>query len=253
MPTLRQSKTHIGKRLETVADLAAVRLSGEENPPRYAVDVGTDHAKLALSLIEKYGFSFVTATDINQGPCERARANVAAAGEAFRDKIEIVQTDGLTGLESVPCDRIVIAGMGGELIRDILRNAAFTRTERAKGSIGFVLQPQSRPHLLRDYLFENGYRILDERLCEDGGKIYAVILAVYDGKVQNATQLERYFGKPNLMRSDKLFRRIFEEKREILRQNIADRKGHESEKFSELYRREEALFAEMEEFTKGGQ
>ncbi len=253
MPTLRQSKTHIGKRLETVADLAAVRLSGEKNPPRYAIDVGTDHAKLALYLIEKHDFSFVTATDINKGPCERARANVAAAGKEFCNKIEILQADGLSGRENTPCDRIIIAGMGGELIRNILRDAAFTRTERAKESIGFVLQPQSRPYLLRDYLFENGYRILDERLCEDGGKIYAIILAVYDGKVRSATQLERYFGKPNLMRSDALFRRIFEEKQTILRQNIADRKGHESEKFSELYRREEALFMEMEEFTKGGQ
>lgn len=253
MPTLRQSKTHIGKRLETVADLAAVRLSREENSPRYAIDVGTDHAKLPLYLLEHCGFSFVTASDINRGPCERARANVAAAGKELAEKIRIVQTDGLSGLESAPCDRILIAGMGGELIRDILRAADFTRKESVKGSIGFVLQPQSRPQLLRDYLFENGYRILDERLCEDGGKIYAVLLAVYDGKVRSATQLERYFGAPNLSRQDALFRRVFEEKFATLRQNLLDRKGHENQRFSELYRREEALFLEMEHFMKGGQ
>lgn len=251
MLTSPQNKAlHIGKRLETVADIAAVRLSREETLPLTAIDVGTDHAKLPLYLVAEKGFSSVIAADINKGPCDTARKNIAAAGEPFTSRIRVVQTDGLTGLEDAGCRRVIMAGMGGELIRDILRRAPFFRRE--KEATVFVLQPQSRAQLLRDYLYEEGYRICQERLCRDGNKIYQVLSAVYDGKVREASQMERYFGKDNILRDDPLFRQLFSEQLKRTEKNLRDREGreHTEERCRDMHQREKILLAEMKAYRQ---
>lgn len=250
MNILPQSKAHIGKRLETAAEIAAVRLSGEENIPLCGIDVGTDHAYLPILLVEKYGFSHVTACDINEGPCETARKNIHEAGKDFSERIDVVRTDGLSGLSEVFCNRITIAGMGGELIRDILRRADFLLDEKHRGKVLFVLQPQSRAHLLRDYLFETGYRIERDTLCEDGGKIYPVLSAVYDGTAREESELCRYFGSEMPRLRGELFARDFLSKYARLKQNSRARGGKCEGRNAAVHAREERLLSEMEQYLK---
>lgn len=250
MNILPQNKAHIGKRLETVADIAAVRLSGEENIPLCAVDVGTDHAYLPLYLAGKYGFSHITACDIREGPCETARKNIRAAGRDFIQKIDVVRTDGLSGLSDVSCNRITITGMGGELIRDILSRADFLYDETRREKIVFVLQPQSRAHLLRDFLFEKGFRIGRDVLCEENGKIYPVLSAVYDGIKREETELSRFFGKEMPTCRNELFRRYFLAEYQRLKKNSAARKGTETGRNAAVYARETRLLSEMEQYIK---
>ena len=245
--SLPSKKINIGQRLKTVAETAAVRLSSENiSKPLCAIDVGTDHAKLPMYLVSECGFSSVTATDINEGPCRTAVENIRAAGAFFEERIKVIRTDGLSGLDFLSPDRVVIAGMGGELIAQILSSAEFVRREKEK--IKFVLQPQSKEHILRKYLYDGGYRILDEKRCLDSGKYYCVISAVFDGVKWEASLLELYFGKSGLESPDELFRICFDKKYKILEKNIAMREKAEISAQRPADEEEKELFRMMKEY-----
>lgn len=236
MPSLPKSN-NIGKRLSAAAEFAAAPLYEGEGA-LFAIDVGTDHAKLPIHLASKDNFHRITATDIAEGPCESARANISSCPKCIRDKITVCRTDGLSGLDGTECNRIIIAGMGGELIRDILKKADFVRKEKEK--IKFVLQPQTKTEILRAYL-DCGYRITDEKFLTEGGKYYVVICAVYDGMKRESTLLEYSFGKVNLERAEDVFCEYFRKRYEVLGKNISAKKNAgipESQTYcdEELYR-----------------
>lgn len=136
-----------------------------------AVDVGTDHAYLAAELINSGRCRKVIASDINEGPLESARKTVEKYG--ISDSVELVLSDGLenVGLEGV--SDIVIAGMGGETIADIIIGGGIFSDD-----IRLILQPMSKPELLRKSLYENHFKIESERGVEVGDKLYTVICAV---------------------------------------------------------------------------
>ncbi len=156
-----------------------------------AVDVGTDHAYLPIYLVKKGIVERVLACDINQGPIDSARANVAAAG--LSDRIDTMLTDGLYGVEDFQPDHIMIFGMGGELMIRILSEAPWIKNER----IGLILQPMSRAHLLRAWLIENGFAITGETVsCE--GKYYQTVAARYSGQRDSYSTEELLLGRINI-------------------------------------------------------
>ena len=145
-------------------------------------DVGTDHAYLPIYLCEQGRKAPSVASDINQGPVDRATAHVAMSG--LSDRITVVRTDGLTGLDKLACDErpldVVICGMGGELIASILSDAPWV------GRVGtrLILQPMTHPEKLRQYLLSSGFTPVAERLCAEphpkgGDRIYQIICAEY--------------------------------------------------------------------------
>lgn len=134
----------------------------------FLCDVGTDHAYLPIYLCESGVISRAVASDINEGPILRAKENIAA--HRLADKIDTALTGGLHSLEERGFSDIVIAGMGGLMIRDIISEAPFLRDEK----ISLVLQPMKNEDELRLWLSENGFLIADERLALDSGKIYQI-------------------------------------------------------------------------------
>ena len=157
-------------------------------------DIGTDHAYLPIYLVQSGICAEALACDINQGPIESARANIAAAG--LSDRIATLRTDGLHGVENFCPDNIMIFGMGGELIIRILEEAPWTMNEK----IGLVLQPMSRAHLLRAYLLEHGFAITGEMISYED-KYYQTIAARYCGEKQSYTEEELLLGRWNIDRT----------------------------------------------------
>ena len=137
-------------------------------PCNTAVDVGCDHAYVGVYLTQSGKVKNMTVSDINEGPIENAREAVAQAG--LSDKITCIRCDGLEGI--APQDTVIIAGMGGELIRDILKKAEWTK-ENAR----LILQPMSMGDVLRKFLFENGYSIIKEDIAIEKERVYAIIVA----------------------------------------------------------------------------
>lgn len=161
----------------------------------YPCDVGTDHAILPIYLCKTGKASHAIASDVNRGPLLSAEKNIRAQG--LSERIVTVCSDGLEKLSGYSPTDIIIAGMGGILISEIL--AASEMSKRAH----LVLQPMSHAHILRGFLTENGYTTDGEAIAEESGKIYQIISASYTGKTEKYTQAELYLGKKNIADREK--------------------------------------------------
>lgn len=165
---------------------------------KLVADIGTDHAYLPIHMLLGGKADRAIATDVNKGPLERARKNAERYGVS--DKIELLLTDGLNGVERYSPDVAVIAGMGGELSARIISAAPFLK----EGKCRLILQPMTKINMLRFYLTVYGFSITDERLVRDG-KLYVVISAVYTGRIENYSQAELIVGKADIHGEDPLF------------------------------------------------
>ncbi len=164
-------------------------------------DVGTDHAYLPVNLIQRGIAKRAVACDINVGPLDRAKKSAAKFG--VTDRIRFVLADGLDGVEPERdgVNDIVVCGMGGELIARIVDASAYTR----KPGVCLILQPMTCAPELRQYLWDNGFCIAEERLCEAAGKIYTCMHVRYDGKPRSYTPAELILGKKNIEHREPLF------------------------------------------------
>lgn len=155
-------------------------------------DVGCDHAYIAIYLIRYSVAKKVIATDINKGPLARAKDNVILYG--CEDFVDLRLSDGLEKIEPGEADTILISGMGGGLMTDILS----AKKECIYQASELVLQPQSEIENVRSFLHKEGYEILEEDMCFDENKFYTVIRAHNVGK-NNVTyyndRLEYKYGK----------------------------------------------------------
>lgn len=160
----------------------------------FFADVGTDHAYLPIYLTENNLISHAVAADINRGPLLRAKGNIKKYN--LEEKIDTCLSDGFEELDGNSFDTASIAGMGGILIARILEKAP-------RGKL-YILQSMRDAHFLRAYLSSSGFELVDEKLAEEGNKIYTVI-AVRDGKGV-LSEKELYLGK--LLKKDPLFEKF---------------------------------------------
>lgn len=137
------------------------------------------------------------------------------------------------GVQPVP-DTILIAGMGGRLMTDILGlrptngDTAFSEAEllsEAKrflsGVSRLVLSPQSEPELVRHFLIDTlGFAITDERMVEDEGKYYVIIIA--EPRAEGSApehfrrELDYVYGTRLPEKKDAVFRAFLYDKKEKL-------------------------------------
>lgn len=129
-------------------------------------DIGTDHGYIPLHAIRNGICSKAIAIDINKDPLDKARLN--AILEGMGDELEFRLGDGLKALEKDEVEVTVIAGMGGNLIRDILE----AQIEKVNSMKYLILQPAQNPEVLREYLYTNNYEIIHEDLCLDENIYY---------------------------------------------------------------------------------
>ena len=145
-------------------------------PGSVAADIGSDHGYLACHLVQRELCPKVYACDINVEPLERTKRTIRQCG--LGDRVEARLSDGLAALHNAALDDVVIAGMGGELIAQILDDAPWLRDEHTR----FILQPMSKAERLRAWLYQNGYELLAERAVSCGRFSYSVMQAAYCGE-----------------------------------------------------------------------
>jgi|GEM_PF-145329 Predicted SAM-dependent methyltransferase len=215
-----------GQRLAAAAELVAAPLYAGEIKELHAIDVGTDHAYLAVYLIQKGYCSHVTATDLPDGPILRARENIknrTLKGESLAQYIDVIQTDGLFGLEHLCFERVAICGMGGEVICSILQNAAFLHNENKKVKI--VLQPQSCEYELREYLYHNGFRFVEEMLIRDKSRIYTILAVTYDGIARFPSEEILLLGEKGIQKNLPLFETLLLRRIESVKKRLSAKKA----------------------------
>lgn len=167
-----------------------------------AVDVGTDHAYLAVHLISSGICKKVIACDLREGPLQSAKEHICAEG--LENKIKTVLSDGLDNISPNGVSDIIIAGMGGELIAKIISRAEWIKENK----VNLILQPMTKASSLRKYLFDNGFLIKCEKAVKSEPFIYSVINAqcsevsatyedyeIYTGGLDFRNELDREYLK----------------------------------------------------------
>lgn len=211
----------LSKRLSTVASFVRNGV--------IVADVGTDHAYLPIYLVQSKKAKKAIATDINEGPLSRARENILQNG--LENEILTYISNGLNGIESNFPDDIMICGMGGELIAEILDKSNYVKN----GNVNLILQPMTSAKELREYL-QNGFFIYDETVVFEDGKFYQIICAKYDGQKHEFSEIELEVGKINIMNKSNDFKEFIahtiEKKKKIflgLKKSGRDTTGVEKE------------------------
>lgn len=146
-------------------------------------DIGTDHALLPIYLIQSGKAPHVFASDINPEPLARAAENIerySASCPGLSEKITLVLGSGLEKIPPSAVSDIVIAGMGGELIADILSAAPWAADKRYR----LVLQPMSKHDKLRGWLYGHGFDIREEVPVLDNDRCYSVMMCEYTGRIR---------------------------------------------------------------------
>lgn len=145
-------------------------------------DVGTDHGYIPVYCYQQGLISNAIAMDINPMPLKRAEDNFRKYG--CPSTFELRLSDGLKELSRGEADVIVIAGMGGLLICDILQNGAHAIADDTL----LLLQPMIAPSELRHFLFSSGFAVCDEYVVREENKYYN-IMAVRKGSMQPTDEL----------------------------------------------------------------
>lgn len=185
----------MSKRLEKIASYVSDGIG--------VADVGTDHGYIPVMLVKRGYKGNITATDINEGPLNKAKLNLIDADA--ENRVELVLCDGLEGVSPDKADTIIVAGMGGDTITGILDRAEWCMEKGKK----LILQPVTKAEILRYWLVNNDFEITDEALVEENGTIYQIICAV-PGKSAGYKYSELYIGKYELIKSDPLFDKVLD-------------------------------------------
>lgn len=169
----------LSDRLQLIAD----RISEGET----MADIGTDHGFLPIYLRVCGKSPKVIMGDVSEPSLEKGRKNafMMVPDMSMLDDIGFRVGDGLSVLESGEVDTVVIAGMGGKLIRDIMA-ADMELTGTIKK---FVMQPRIGQGHLRKWLIDNGFVIIAEDVVVEGDYIPEIITAVTPGFAETAAHI----------------------------------------------------------------
>lgn len=167
-------------------------------------DIGTDHGYIPIYCVNNNIAAYAIASDIKKGPIKIAKANIKKYN--LESKIETRTGDGLSSIKKGEADVIVIAGMGGNIIGNIIDNSK----EIAVSSRCLVLQPMQYPEMVRYYAVNNGFAIEDEDLVKEDNKYYHII-RITKGK-ENKYENEAYYftGKRLIEKGNPLIKEYIE-------------------------------------------
>lgn len=149
------------------------------------IDVGTDHGYIPIYAVKNKICNNAIASDINKGPKEKAESNVRFEG--ISDKIKCRLGAGLSTVRLGEVQVAVIAGMGGNLIRDIIVQD-IKKVEKFKY---MILQPAQNAEILREFLYSGPFEVLKEDLVVDENIYYEVFKVKYNkNKINEISAIE---------------------------------------------------------------
>ncbi|HBX57133.1 MAG TPA: tRNA (adenine-N(1))-methyltransferase [Pseudomonas sp.] len=179
-------------------------------------DIGSDHGYLPVALMSRGAIVTAVAGEVALTPFHAAERSVRESG--LSQRISVRLADGLAAIE--PGDAITaisLCGMGGERIRDILDSGK----ARLSGQERLIMQPNGGEQPLRQWLMENGYRILCEEVLRENRFAYEIIVAERSGPVMYTAE-ELYFGPLQMQVRSPAFLAKWQRMLRLKQQTLAD-------------------------------
>ena len=207
-------------------------------------DIGTDHAYLPIDLVKSGKIDFAIASDVAEGPLDNAKTDILAAGLSKN-----IETRLGSGLETLrPEDNIqtvVIAGMGGKLMSDLLETA------KVNGNLypTLILEPNIGEPRVRKWLMENNYQIIQEEIIDTAGHIYELIKATLITDKHPLTDKELLFGPFLLKEKTAVFTKKWTNQLAYQKQlllNLNKAKNKDMARISEVEQRIKFIEGELE-------
>ena len=167
----------LSKRLTAVASLV--------KNGAVVADIGTDHGFVPVYLYRKGIIKGAVAADINKGPLASCQALVEQEGLGSVIKARL--SDGLNNISDDEYDTVILAGMGGELVAEILSRQDVTKKH-------IIVNAMTHPEIARKFLYDNGFEIDNDLIVKDGRRYYSVFDAYYTGKIKPKCRADYYLG-----------------------------------------------------------
>lgn len=134
-------------------------------------DIGSDHAYLPCHVCLMDKSAKAIAGEINEGPFNSAVETVTQFG--LTNAIEVRLGNGLQVLNEGEVQQIIIAGMGGSLIKTILDAGIQKLTQVDR----IIAQPNIDARNVRKWFNQQNFTITGEAIIEENGHIYEIIAA----------------------------------------------------------------------------
>ncbi|HEL7233935.1 TPA: tRNA (adenine-N(1))-methyltransferase [Listeria monocytogenes] len=187
------NEEQLSKRLEKVASY----ITKNER----IADIGSDHAYLPCFAVKNQTASFAIAGEVVDGPFQSAQKQVRSSG--LTEQIGVRKGNGLAVIEKKDAiDTIVIAGMGGTLIRTILEEGA----AKLAGVTKLILQPNIAAWQLREWSEQNNWLITSEAILREDNKVYEIMVLAPSEKPVTWTKQEIFFGPCLLKEQSAIFK-----------------------------------------------
>lgn len=203
------------------------------------IDVGTDHGYVPNFLCEKKISRDIIATDISKNSLEKS---IELTKE--RDNEKYIRNILANGIVKENRDNIIIAGLGGIQIAEIILNSI----EIARSAKKLILQPMQKTNILRRELNNMGFEIIDEEIIFEDDRYFEIILARYSGQIKKLEEVDFYFSKSLMEKKDKVYLDFLRERQRELEKilnninNDSDRTKKRSDELkSLLIRTKEAI------------
>ncbi|MGF0094956.1 tRNA (adenine(22)-N(1))-methyltransferase [Peptoniphilus sp. SGI.035] len=192
----------LSNRLKKIAELVDFGAS--------VIDVGTDHGYVPNFLCEKNISRDIIATDISRNSLKKS---IDLTKELGNEKyIKNILANGIVNEKR---DDIIIAGLGGIQIAEIILNSL----DISKNAKKLILQPMQKTNILRRELNNMGFLIIDEEIIYEDERYFEILVAKFTGKKINFNEVDYYFSKILIEKKEKVYLEFLKE-RKIELQNI---------------------------------
>ena len=225
----------LSNRMECIAKMVT--------PGRTVADIGTDHGFVPIYLVKEGICPKAYAMDVNEGPLEHARAHIEENG--LSDRIETRLSDGLAALKPGEANAIIIAGMGGMLMKKIIKEGLGTVYSAKE----LILAPQSDLKDFRAFLRAQTLGIVDEELVLEDGKYYWIFKCIpHRGSIPKNIPAEV---------SERYGEILFERKSETLKKHLLEQRDKLTAIYEEMKdkivdtERMDSVLAELEATRRG--
>ena len=160
------------------------------------IDVGTDHGYVPNFLCEKKISSDIIATDISKNSLEKSIELTKKMGNE-----KFIRNILANGIAKENRDNIIIAGLGGIQIAEIILNSI----EISKSAKKLILQPMQKTNILRRELNNMGFEIIDEEIIFEDERYFEIIIVKFNGKKKSLDELDFYFSNILINKKDKVY------------------------------------------------